>query len=142
MHELYILQMIHASAIGCDGDCLGNMRVRRQAEFIEGGEKMIMARFIAGLPVAHRPGIDHLVEENLVAVSTAGGRFDGISFAGIAGRGKQARRCAVRAQAAVGGEIHQIFCVDCSVKVIVEISALRQLMEESQQQLRLLANAV
>ena len=124
------------------GDCLGHVGVRGQTKFVERGEEMIVAGFVAGLPVAHRPGVDHLVVENVVAVSAAGGGFRGIGLAGIAGRGEQARRCAVGAQAAVGGEIHQIFGVDCPIEMVVEISALGQVVKESQQQLRLFTSAL
>ena len=134
--------MIHAGAIRGGGDCLRDMSVRGQAEFVEGGEEMIVAGFVAWLPVAHRPGVDHLVVEHVIAVAAAGCGFGGVVFAGVAGRGQQARRRAVDAEAAVGREIDQIFGVDRAVEMIVQISTLGQVADKSQQQLRLFANRV
>src|ERR1039458_8383382 len=44
--------------------------------------------------------------------------------------GKQARGCTVHAQAAGGGEIDQIFGVDCAVQMVVQISTLWQIAQK------------
>ena len=142
MHELDILKMVHASAVRSRGDRVRDMSVRGQTEFFKAREEMIVAGFVARPPVAHRPGIDHLVVEYVIAVTAAGCGFGGIGFTGVAGRCDQAGRCAVHAQSAIRGEIHEIFGVDCAIQMIVQISALGQVADKSQQQLRLLANAV
>ena len=142
VHELDVLQMIHARAIRGCGNCLRYVGVRGQSEFVERGEEMIVAGFVARLPVAHRPGVDHLVVEHVIAVSAACRRLGGVVLAGVAGRGQQPRRRPVHAQAAGGREIHQIFGINRAIQMIVQISTLGQVAHKGQQQRRLLAYGV
>ena len=122
VHELDVLQIIHACTIRCCRDSFRHMGVRSQAEFVEGGEEMIVARSLPRIPVAHRPGIDHLAVEDAIDVRAANRGFGGVGLARITGRRDQARRRAVHAQAAGGREIYEVFSIDCAVQMIVQIS--------------------
>ena len=132
--------MIHAGAIGRSCDRLRHMRMRSKTELIEGTEELIVPGLLARLPVAHGPCIDHLVIEDMIAVSAASGRLGGIDFTWIARRRQQAGRSPVHTEAAGGGEIDQIFRIDCAIKMIVQISAFRHLVQECEQQTGLLAH--
>ena len=124
MHKLDILQMVHAGAIGGGGDGFGDMGIGGQTELVEGGEEMIVTRFVARAPIAHGPGVNHLAVEDVIDVAATGGGFGGVGFTGVTGRSEQVRRCAVDAQVARGGEIDEIFGVDGTVEMVVQISAL------------------
>src|SRR5579863_10689881 len=65
VHEFHVLQMIAAGAIHHRHYGFRRVQVRGQAELIEGGEEVVVAGFVARLPVAHGPGIDDLVVENV-----------------------------------------------------------------------------
>ena len=105
VHELNVLQVIHAGAIRSCGNRLRYMGVRGQTEFVEGCEEVIVTGFVAWPPVAHRPGVDHLIVENVIAIAAAGPGLGRVVLAGIAGAGEQPGRSAVHAELAVGGEI-------------------------------------
>ncbi len=142
VHEFDVLQMVQAGAIGGGSDAFGGVVVRGQPEFVEGGEEMIVTRFVARLPVAHRPGVDHLAVEHVIDIRATGRGFGSVGFAGIARRGEEVGGGAVDAEVAGGGEIDEVLRVDCAVEVVVEVSTFGQVADEGQEESGLFANGI
>src|SRR5690348_335351 len=95
-----------------------------------------------GAPVAHGPGVDDLVVEDMVAVSAADGGLGRVMLAGIAGRRYQLRGRAIDAEIVGGGEVDQVFGVNGAVKMVVEVCALGHLVQKGEQERGLQADGV
>src|SRR5208282_6666850 len=91
VHELDVLYVLTGGAVDHRRHGFGLMTVDRRSELVEGGEKMVVAGFVAGAPVAHRPGVDDLVVEHMVVIGAADGGLRRIFLAGIARRSNQLR---------------------------------------------------
>src|SRR5215475_14221769 len=78
MHEFDILQVVSGRAGGNFRRLVAHAIRPGEIEFVESREEVIMARTFRWSPVAHGPGIDELVEENLVAISAAHPGLTGI----------------------------------------------------------------
>ena len=133
VHELDVLHVFAAGAVGNGSYGFGDVVMRSESELVEGGEEMVVAGFIAGAPVAHRPGIDDLVVENVVVVGAANAGFRRVVLAGIAGRAHQLRSSAVDAEIVGGGEVDEVLGVNRAVEVIVQVSALGHVVQKREQ---------
>jgi len=142
MHEFDVFDMLARGAIDHGGDRFGYVAVRCQAELVEGSEEVVVTGFVSGAPVAHGPGIDDLVIEDVVVIGAADSRLGRVFLAGIAGGSHEARGGAVHAEIVGDGEVNQIFGVDRAIEVIVQIAAFRHVVEKSQQQRGFLAYRV
>ena len=90
VHELDVLHVLFGGAVDDGGDGFGGVIVDCEFELVEGGEEMVVAGLVAGTPVAHRPGVDDLVVEDVVVIGAADGGLGRVMLAGIAGRSDQA----------------------------------------------------
>ncbi len=134
--------MVGRGALCGFGDGIAQVIGHGGKKLIESGKKMVVARLFAG-PVAHGPGIDDGVVENLVVVGTTDGRLAGKAVAGVvAGRSDQDRSRAVDAKAVLGGEVDKALGVDRSRQVDVQVAALGHIPEEGQQKSGLMADGV
>jgi hypothetical protein len=133
VHELDVLHVLARGAVDDGGDGFGHVVVGGESELVEGGEEVIVTRLVARSPVAHRPRVNDLVVEDVVVVGAADSGFRRVMFAGIAGGAHQARSGAVHAEVVVRGKIEQIFRVDRAVEVIVQVAALGDVVQKSQQ---------
>src|SRR5580765_4037560 len=97
--------MLVGGAVDDTGDGFRNMIVRREPELVEGGEEVVVSRFFSVAPVAHRPGVDDLVVENVIVVGAPDSGLGRVVLAVIAGRGEQAGGRAVDAEVIRGGEV-------------------------------------
>ena len=86
VHEFEILQMIGRGALRGLGDGIAQVIGHGGKKLVEGGEKVIVAGFFAG-PVAHGPGIDDGIVENVVLIGAADGGLAGEAVARIVARG-------------------------------------------------------
>src|ERR1051326_365014 len=103
---------------------------------------MVVAGFVTGAPIAHGPGVDDLVVEDVVAVSAADGGLGRVMLAGIAGGRYQLRGRAIDAEIVGGGEVDQILGVNGAVKVVVEVPAFGHVVQKGEQERGLLADGV
>ena len=142
MHELDVLHVFLGGAIDHGGDGLRRVVVGGEFEFVECREEMIVTGFIAGPPIAHGPGVDDLVVKDLVVIRASDRRLGSVSIAGVAGRSQQARGRAVNAEIVGGREVDEIFGVDSAAEMVVQVSALRHVVQKRQQHRRLLADGI
>src|SRR5450755_1447539 len=89
VHEFDVLHVLAGGAVDDSSDSLGSVVMGGEPELVEGGEEVIVAGLVAGAPVAHRPGVDDLVIEDVVVVGTADAGFRRVMLAGIAGSAQQ-----------------------------------------------------
>ena len=142
VHEFHVLHVFLGSAVDDGSDGFGDVVVGGESEFVEGGEEMVVAGFVAGTPVAHRPGVDDLVVEDVVVVGAADAGLWRVVLAGIAGRAEQSRSGAVDAEIVGRGPVDHVFGIDGAVEVIVQVAALGHVVQKCQQQRRLVADGV
>ena len=142
VHEFDVLHVLAGGAVDDGGDAFGYVVMRRETELVEGGEEVVVARLVPGAPVAHRPGVDDLVVEDVVVIGAADAGLGRVVFAGIAGSAEQLRGGAVDAEIVGRSEVEQVFGVDCAVEMIVQVSALGHVVQEGKQQWRLVADRV
>ena len=142
VHEFDILHVFAGGAVDHGGDGFGDMVVRGQSELVEGGEEMVVAGLVAGAPVAHGPCVDDLVVEDVVVIGAADAGLRRVMFAGIAGGAQQAGRGAVDAEIVGCREVEQILGVNRAIEVVVQVAALGDVVQESQQQGGLVADRV
>ena len=133
VHELDVLNMLFCGAIQDRSDRLRHMIVSGEPELVECGEEMIVSRFFCAAPVAHRPGVDDLVIENVVVIGAADRGLGRVVLTGIAGRSEQAGSRPVDAHVVGGRPVDDVFGVERAVEMVVQVPALRHLLEESQQ---------
>ena len=129
-------------AVDDGGNGFGNVIVGYEFEFVEGGEEMIVAGFVSGAPVAHGPGVDDLAVEDMVVVGAADRGLRRVVLAGVARRGEQTRGRPVDAEIVGGGPVDHVFGVDRAVEMVVQVSALGHVVQEGEQQRRLVADGV
>ena len=124
------------------GDRIAQVIGHRRKKFVEGGEKVIVSGFLAR-PVAHGPGIDDGIVENVVLVGAADGRLAGEAVAGIVTRGRnQNGSRAVDTKAVLSGEVNKTLGVNRPGQMDVQVAAFRHLAQESEQKSGLLADGV
>jgi hypothetical protein len=142
-HEFDILQVIVGSA-RCDlSQLVAHTVQRREEELVESCEEMVVARSLVGSPVAHRPRIDELVVENMIAIGALNCGLAGVRRArGIAGRRQKVRRAAIHAEVVACRIVDPTLCVDGATHVIVQVAALGHLLEKGEQQGRIVADRI
>jgi len=142
VHEFQILQMIGRRAFRRLGERIAQVIRHRREKFVEGGKKVVVSGFLAR-PVAHGPGIDDGIVENVVLVGAADGRLAGEAVAGVVARRRnQNGSRAVDAKAVLGGEVNEALGVNRPGKVDVKVAALRHFAQESEQKSGFPSNGV
>jgi hypothetical protein len=119
------------------GQHLPGVPVAGQAELLEGGEEVVVARLLPGLEALHRPGGDDLVAEFRI-----GCRLVRRSPAGAAGRGHRHVSGRLQAQAVLDRETQQGLGRGGAGEVRVQVAALRHLPQEGGQARRFVPDRI
>src|SRR5208282_1101146 len=120
------------------GESVADVLLQSRAELLEGSEKVIVARFLLAMPVAHRPGIHQLVVEDLVLIGATYRRLDLVGLARITGCANQFRSAAVHAESVFRGPVDHAFRIDRARQVDMQVAALGHLPQKCLQQPRLM----
>ena len=148
LHQLEILLVLRGGARRDLVEKLTGMTRVGAAEFGEGSEEMVVARYgLGGDEAAHGKGIDQLVVKSLVLE-----RFRGWNVAGLAdrlglGSGldrlrlREPLRHSVYAELVIGADADERLGVDRAIQMIVQIGALRHALQEVAQSERVVADS-
>ena len=136
-HQLHILKMAFRRALTYFSQHLRGVVVGGSAKFAEGGKKMIVARFRAGMELAHGKGIEQVAIERRILQNHAGGR---LVVARITWRLYQGEGDAVNAQFILDCPIDEAFRINCAGEMVVKVSAFGHLLQEGMQEQRLVAD--
>jgi hypothetical protein len=141
-HQLDVLHVLFGSAVDHARNQLGHVGVRSGLELIEAGEEVIVSGFVSRTPVAHRPGVNDLVVENVVRVGAANRGARLVLFAGVARRAEQLRGRSINTEIIRSREVDQVLGINGATKMVVEVSALGHVVHKREQQRRLTPDRV